>query len=267
MLRQASVNPRQEMEPILPMMKNHLIKLLFLSLLVLLAAGCGSANPPAPANSEPVATTAAPAPTGTDTPEPSTPTATEMDTATATLTVTSPASATRRPGATPTATLPASDTPTITPTATLTATQTAGAALPNTVVNAVNIYLIRQQTNGPICGDSAIAVGSGIKRSGDIARDVEAALHQLLSLDGVKIGDLYNPLGASDLKVTDVFFGDDSGLITVQIRGTYRQPKDPCDNTRVRAQVWSTVKQFEEITATNIYLNGVPFGDKLSNGK
>jgi hypothetical protein len=129
------------------------------------------------------------------------------------------------------------------------------------------IFLIRQQTGGPICGDSAIPVATLIKRSGDIARDVEAGLKLLFSIDEKMVQDLYNPLYKANLKVVEVSFNEKTGLIDVFIRGVYPQPKDPCDNTRVREQVWQTVKQFKEIKSTDIILNGYPFGDKLSNGK
>ena len=58
-----------------------------------------------------------------------------------------------------------------------------------------------------------------------------------------------------------------SGLATVNLRGTYAKPDDDCDNLRVKAQVWTTVRQFRGVRTTNIYLNGIPFGDRVSNDK
>jgi hypothetical protein len=112
-----------------------------------------------------------------------------------------------------------------------------------------------------------IWVGSGAVQTGDIAEDVNAGLKQLFSYRNEWVGGMYNPLFRSSIKVADVTFDSGSGLITVNLSGSYVQPDDPCDNTRVRVQVWSTIRQYEGVTSTNIYLNKSPFGDKLSNGK
>jgi hypothetical protein len=59
----------------------------------------------------------------------------------------------------------------------------------------------------------------------------------------------------------------ENGLITVNLKGTYTPSDDDCDNTRVKAQVWNTIKQQQGVETTNIYLNGIPFGDRVSNDK
>jgi hypothetical protein len=81
------------------------------------------------------------------------------------------------------------------------------------------------------------------------------------------VSGLHNPLFRSNIKVADVRFKRSSGLITVNLKGTYKKPQDDCDNLGVKAQVWSTVKQFRGVKMTNIYLNGIPFGDRVSNDK
>jgi hypothetical protein len=106
------------------------------------------------------------------------------------------------------------------------------------------IYFIQPDTGGPICGDTAVGVSSGVPRSGDIADDTAAAL-----------------------RVNNVSFNDGNGLITVNLSGTYKPSGDDCDNTRVKAQIWQTIRQWRQVKATNIYLNGIPFGDRLSNDK
>lgn len=189
-----------------------------------------------------------------------------------------PATATSLPSATPTqlsrqhleATLTAlpTDTPAPSPSATATLpaaqnTSAPGASLPGSVENSVRIFFILKNTGGPICGDSVIGIGTGIPRTGDIAKDVAAALKLLFSYKSKWVGDLYNPIYSSSFKVSDVRM--DSGLITVQLTGKYVRTKEKCDNTRAKAVIWSTIKQFRGITATNIYLNRVPFGDLLSN--
>jgi hypothetical protein len=81
------------------------------------------------------------------------------------------------------------------------------------------------------------------------------------------VGGLLNPLFRSNLRVNNVIFNSKNGLITVDLTGTYKPTGDDCDNSRVKAQIWQTIRQYREIKATNIYLNGIPFGDRLSNDK
>lgn len=189
-----------------------------------------------------------------------------------------PATATALPSATPTqlsrqdveATLTAwpTDTPEPSPSAAASLvapqnTSAPGAALPGSVENSVKIFFILKNTGGPICGDSVIGIGTSIPRTGDVAKDVAAALKLLFTYKSKYVSDLYNPIYASSFNVSDVHMN--SGLITVQMTGKYVRTKEKCDNSRVKAVVWSTIKQFREITATNIYLNRVPFGDLVSN--
>jgi hypothetical protein len=94
---------------------------------------------------------------------------------------------------------------------------------------------------------------------------VSKALSILFANKSQYWGELYNPVSFSNLSVENVSFDD--GLITVNLRGTYIPSGDDCDNTRVKAQVWSTIRQYRDIKRTNIYLNGGPFGDKVSNDK
>lgn len=164
------------------------------------------------------------------------------------------------------------NTPTTTPTETATPTVTAnpdsssGSGLGG--VGTVLIYYIHQGTGGPVCGtDSVVGVGSGVKGSGDVARDVKEALKKLFSYKNKKVGELFNPLHRSNIKVQAVEFNPGSGLISVHLTGSYKPTGNDCDNTRVKAQVWTTVRQFSAVKATNIFLNGIPFGDRLSNDK
>ncbi len=129
------------------------------------------------------------------------------------------------------------------------------------------MYLIQVGTGGSICGDSAIPVSSGANSTGSVASDVSSALQRLFAIKSEYVGGLLNALFRSNLRVNSVKFNPKNGLITVDLTGTYKPTGDPCDNTRVKAQVWSTVRQFKQVKATNIYLNGIPFGDRVSNDK
>jgi hypothetical protein len=177
------------------------------------------------------------------------------------------------PTATPTALPPtATETPLPTATATLTPTHTlaptaAGTIVPAASGSTVTIYFIQVKTGGPVaCGDSAIGVSSGVKRTGDTARNVAEGLRVLFATKSKMVGTLYNPLYQSNIKVDRVRL-DDNGLIWVYLRGTYKLPKDDCDNLRVKAQIWLTIRQFTDVKSTNIFLNDIPFGDRVSNDK
>jgi hypothetical protein len=139
--------------------------------------------------------------------------------------------------------------------------------MPSASKGSPSIYLIHVGTGGPICGDSAIPVSSGVDSTGDVASDVKIALQQLFSINSEYVGGLLNSLYKSKLRVNGIKFNDDNGLITVDLTGTFKSTGDPCDNSKVKAQVWSTIRQYKQVKATNIYLNGIPFGDRVSNDK
>lgn len=228
-------------------------------LLITILSACAASN----SEPTPVPPVASPSPTlplPSDTPIPtqtSIPTATPTETPTATL----------EPSPTSTSLPTSTETPT--PTLTLTPTAlSASALLPAASGDVVWIYFIQLNTGGTVgCGDSAVAVGSGVARTGDISDDVKAGLAKLLSISGKYYGTLYNALDPSNIRVESVKFDRKDGLITVNLRGTYKPSGDDCDNTRVKAQIWSTIRQFSGVKMTNIYLNGIPFGDRVSNDK
>lgn len=233
-------------------------------LLILLLSGC-SQNPTEQIQ---IQTTTAPISKATNTPTPSETPLPPTETSTETPTET-PVPAT----STPTKTETPFPTDTNTPVATETPTntyvpQTQAPNTPTASRGPVWIYYIQLNTGGPVaCGDSAFAVSSGIARTGNISEDVAAGLSVLFNNNQKYSNYLYNPLYASRIRVENVTFNSGSGLITVQLRGTYKPSGDDCDNTRVRAQVWMTVRQYKAVTKTNIYLNGIPFGDRVSNDK
>jgi hypothetical protein len=110
-----------------------------------------------------------------------------------------------------------------------------------------------------------VAVSSGVERTSNISSNVKDALDVLFSYKSEYVGGLLNPLYRSNIRVESVDFNSKNGLITVNLQGTYKPTGDKCDNTRVKAQIWQTVRQFSAVKATNIYLNGIPFGDRVSN--
>jgi hypothetical protein len=207
-------------------------------------------------------------PTATPLPPTATFTATQIP-PTATLTPLPPTpTATASPLPTDTPTLAPTDTPGPTATNTPLPIPAGAAPLPAGVPNSVLIYFILEGTGGPAgCGDSAIAVWTSSSKTGKIDKDLRAALKALFSFKTKYVGPYYNPVYLSRLRVEEVTFDEESGLASVYLSGGYRPSGDPCDNTRVRDQIWGTIRQFGEIRATNIYLNGIPFGDFLANDK
>ncbi len=236
-------------------MNNKILQLISLLLVISFLVSCTAATPVPP--------TATPE-TPTVTPLP--PTETPMPTDTPTFTPPPPTDTpTQEPTFTPTTT----DTETPTLTASFTPTPqplTYYIPLPGASNDTVNIYFVLLQAGEAECGDRIIAVGSGVEVSGDIEDDVAAGLRKLFSYKDKYYGDLYNPLHTSRLRVEKVDF-DKGGLIEVWLSGTYKPSGDPCDNSRVKAQIWNTIKQFRGVKKTNIFLNRIPFGDRLSNDK
>ncbi len=231
---------------------------LMMILAISLLAACSSptATPVSlPASATPLPATATPA----------SPTATEIPTSTPTSTATLPPPS-ETPTATPTQSPTETPTEALTETPTTIPTQSGGqAALPGATKDNVWIYLIQENVNGPICGDAAVPVNSGVPRTNDISKNVKEALKVLFSYKSEYVGGLLNPLFRSNIRVESVSFNSKNGLITVELSGTYKPTGDKCDNTRVKAQIWQTVRQFSAVKATNIYLNGIPFGDRVSN--
>lgn len=237
---------------------------IFLLVLVIVLAACSSAAPqvteaPPTATQEPATDTPEPTetPAPTDTPEP-TETPTLPPTETPTETPTKP------PTETPTETPTPSATPFPSPTA-LPVVASGGWGADH---QAVLIYFVQlNNEGGEGCADTAVGVPSGVARSGDIEKDIAEGLRRLLSYKSEYVGNLYNPVYRSNMAVESVDFESDTGLITVNFRGTYIPSGDDCDNTRVKAQLWNTIRQYRDVKKTNIYLNGGPLGDKVSNDK
>lgn len=243
------------------MKNNHLLVAALLLSVSLLFSACTTVTSPSTQLPDATAVPLTP----TEVPSSETPMATASPTATETQ---------RQPTATATATATAtempvsSDTPTVVPTDTLVpvANQSASAS-PTSSRGYVSMYMILVSTEGSICGDSAVPVSTGVERYGSVETDVSNALKQLFSTKAEYLGNLLNSLHRSNIRVNNVDFNDKTGSVFVDLRGTYKPTGDPCDNSRVKAQVWSTVRQFKQVKTTDILLNGIPFGDRVSNDK
>ncbi|MCI0520982.1 MAG: hypothetical protein L0Z70_12110 [Chloroflexi bacterium] len=174
--------------------------------------------------------------------------------------------------ASPTATftpLPPTSTPTLTPTQTITPTLTSTPTPPPTPSgeDAIYIYVIQLGNDGPLsCGDTAVKINTGQRRTGDVAADAATALKRLFNKKQF-YGRLVNPAYLSNIEVESIDFKAFEGILAVRLRGTYVRSGDRCDDGRVRAQVWSTLRQFPGVKTLDILLNGNLLGDILATGK
>ncbi len=129
--------------------------------------------------------------------------------------------------------------------------------------DAIYLYYIQLNTDGPVaCGDSLIPLNTGVARTGDVEADVAVALGRLF-YQREYFGNLYNALFRSNMSVTRVEFEENTGLVNVYLDGTYVRSGDRCDDRRVRAQVWTTIRQFKVIKTVYILLRTSLLGDLL----
>ena len=218
-------------------------------LLIMILAACSSPAATPVAVQEP---TAAP-PLPTDTPVPPTTTSTPTETPTETPTATATATAT--PTETPTAT------PTSTPTETPTATPNPVSGLPE---NVILRFFTHIGTGGPVaCGDSLVGYSTGHVRTGDVAMDVGIALNSLFQSGGPWVGDLYNAIYPSTIKVNEIEYEKNIETVTIYLAGNFVRPEENCDKLRFREQVWATARQFPGVTKAVIWMNNSLLGDLL----
>jgi hypothetical protein len=232
--------------------------LVLLALMVFLT-GCQPAGEQTSAVESPEETpVASPSPAPTETPE-------------ATLTATPtevPPTETPVPTPTSTPTLVPTETPEPTATATITPTVTLAPAVDNktlfkSVPNSVHIFFIQKDTGGKYCGDSLVEIGTSVPRTGDVEKDIAAALTKLFSFHSEYVGSFYNPLHAANFKVGSVTT-ETNDYIIIRISGSLKRTKDKCENQRLRAQIWSTFSQFKASIPIDIYLAKAHLGDLIN---
>jgi hypothetical protein len=131
-------------------------------------------------------------------------------------------------------------------------------------VKALKFYLVALGTGGPFgCGDGLVYFFSGVRGTERTEDNVKAALNALFDLKTEYLGKYYNPLYRLNLHVSGVTFDPSSGDMTINLSGTFIKPKNECDSKRMRAQVWETVYQFEDIKRAYIWVKDKPLGDLL----
>lgn len=235
---------------------NKSSKFIFIIMFLIIAAsisGCSALG-----NAQPTATLPPPTATFTEIPPTDTPTTVPTDTPTITPTETPTATFTNTPTQEPTAT----STATPTETATFTPTAAASNILPE---NAIVVYFVIPDTGGPYaCGDSLVSVYSGLVSTGDMKADVKTALQRLFSYGVKNIGNLYNPLYQSKLRIERVEYNKSTQQVRIYSSGGFVKPKDECDQLRYREQVWATVRQFPGVKRVDIWVGSKLLGDLLA---
>jgi len=222
----------------------------FVLLILFVLGGCGASG----TSVETIEAPTEPAAPATQTPLP---------TATVTQTLPPP---TGTPTLEPTATFTLQVTDTPTPSETMTPSPTGiSFLLPAARSDMISIYFVQLNTGIGSCGDRYLAFSSGEPITGNIARDVATGLRSLFSYRKKTYGELYNPVGSSKLGVDDVEFNKKTGQIEVYLRGSLDRPDDPCENTRLKNQIWLTIKQFTDIKKEIVFMNNVLLGDLISN--
>lgn len=129
----------------------------------------------------------------------------------------------------------------------------------------VKVFLVAIGDNGASgkligCGDSIMPVTREIVPTQGVLR---AALEILLGIKQQNYGQsgLYNALYQSNLTIEDVRI--ENGKASIRLSGRLLLG-GVCDNPRVEAQLVETAKQFSTVKEVEIFINGKPLKDVLS---
>jgi hypothetical protein len=175
-------------------------------------------------------------------------------TPTFTVTLTPSLSPSLTPSPSPTETVVPSETPTEVP------SETPIGYIPE---DAVWFYLILLGTGGKVgCGDDMLKLWTGHIRTGNISVDLTNALNTVFSVGGYSAGG-YNATYPSNLRVKEVVMEAD-GTAHVYFDGSFVPPKDSCDASRFRSQVWGTALQFPEVKRFIPWIGDKLLGDRLA---
>lgn len=176
-----------------------------------------------------------------------------------------PPPSTLTPSATLSPTSEVTATATETPTVAATSSPTLTSTQPPLVSPSIVVYLVLlPEGTDDSCGGYTVPVPTGIPESGDVRRDVSAALNYLFSIGVQYNGNLYNPLFRSKLTVSQVEFNKSSHDVTVYMNGSFSKPKTDCDKRLYRAQVWDTIRQFPDVKRAHVWVGKYKLGDLLA---
>ncbi len=130
------------------------------------------------------------------------------------------------------------------------------------LVDQVRIALIATDSGGTVgCGDSVVTVQRQVTPT---TAPLHAAMIDLLSIKEQRYGQsgLYNALYQSDLHVDSIALNA-AGTATIRLSGNLVLG-GVCDGPRVEAQLRQTALQFGTVSNVDIYVNGRPLAEVLS---
>lgn len=129
----------------------------------------------------------------------------------------------------------------------------------------VKIFLVAISDNGVSgkkfgCDDSLVAVDVSVTPTVAVLR---TALNELLSIKSDYYGQsgLYNALYQSNLEIDNL--GLKNGLASIYLKGNLVLG-GICDNPRVEEQLRATALQFSTVSEVEIFINGKPLAEVLS---
>lgn len=125
-------------------------------------------------------------------------------------------------------------------------------------------YLIAEDTGGTVaCGDSLVAMNTGILRTGNAAEDVKIAMRALLNIGSPYVSGLRHSGYQSNLQVISAEYNSGTQVVNVNLTGTVIKPDDNCDKERFRVQIFATAQQFKNVVKAFVWVGSTPIGDYL----
>ena len=142
----------------------------------------------------------------------------------------------------------------------------AGSSTSSSPISSVQVFLIKTEDGGqagtPVgCNDSLVPMGTAMP-FGD--NPLLSAYSALFAIKEERVGSegYYNALHAADLVVKNTAI-DAQGNATVNLEGTLSLG-GVCDSPRVKAQLEAAARQFPQVKAVQITINGQPIDQVLS---
>lgn len=138
---------------------------------------------------------------------------------------------------------------------------------PTQKLNGVRYYLIDPDTGGPFgCGDGLVYFTAESPPTGDVEKDIKAALRALFKLKVKFVGQYYNPVHNAHLIVNEVNFDSATGKVVIHLSGSIPKPADVCEAERIHAVVWETVRKFPGVNSVGIWVGSFLLGDLIAVG-
>jgi hypothetical protein len=114
---------------------------------------------------------------------------------------------------------------------------------PTSEEKGMKVFMVNLNTGGPFgCGDGLVYFYTGKQRTGDVERDISAAMNALFKLK------------------------TSSGKVFIYLGGSIPKPPDECEAQRIHDQVWETARQISGYRSITIRVNNKLLGDLIAVG-